>query len=345
MIDSSANTLFQLIRSAMGNKVEYNLPADTDWKELIGLSFEQGVAAIAVDGLQKFYEANPRLELTLDSPELEPLKYEWFGATFQAEGDYGKTVEAVEELAQKYPIVVLKGLAVARKYPVPSHRASVDLDVYINDDDNRLLQNVKVIRDDYKHTGFMYKGVMVEYHKSLIGWKSLSSGRYIEKTLREALGTPDGIYPNDYFNALFLTVHSYTHFMLEDGISLKHIIDWYLCFNEDDGSTGSPTNENLREWVLATVETFGMREFAESMTRVAEYVCKDPSTALTKTDSRMLDDIIALGKKKRFKNGHLNMACNILFRNGWKFRAFDKESNLACLTRCGWNAIMKTRTI
>lgn len=59
----------------------------------------------------------------------------------------------------------------------------------------------------------------------------------------------------------------------------------------------------------------------------------------------MLDDILALGKKKRFKNGHLNMAYNILFRNGWKFSAFAKESNLACLVRCGWNSIMKTRTI
>ena len=336
MIDSSANTLFQLLRSALGNKVECKLSSDIDWKELIGLSFEQGVAAIAVDGLQRLYEANPGLELALDKPELESLKYEWFGATFQAEGDYGKTVEAAEELAKKFPIVVLKGLAVARKYPIPSHRASVDLDVFGEEEMLKQVQH-DVIRDDYKHTGFMFKGVMVEYHKSLIGWKSLRNGRYIEKTLREAWGTPDGIYPDDYFNALFLTVHSYTHFMLEDGISLKHIIDWYLCFNEDE-------NENLRERVLATVETFGMREFAESMTRVAEYVCKDPSTALTKTDSRMLDDILALGKKKRFKNGHLNMAYNILFRNGWKFRAFAKERNLACLFRCGWNAIMKMKT-
>lgn len=335
---ANSDILLSLIRLSLGasaDEMDLSVLTESDWKEIIDLSFEQGVAAIAVDGLQRLYEANPGLELALDKPELEPLKYEWFGATFQAEGDYGKTVEAAEELAKKFPIVVLKGLAVARKYPVPSHRASVDLDVYINDDDNddRLLQNVKVIRDDYKHTGFMFQGVMVEYHKSLIAWKSLSSGRYIEKTLREALGTPDGIYPNDYFNALFLTVHSYTHFMLEDGISLKHIIDWYLCFNE-----------NLRERVLATVETFGMREFAESMTRVAKYVCKDPSTALAKTDSRMLDDILALGKKKRFKNGHLNMAYNILFRNGWKFRAFAKESNLACLVKCGWGVITKTKT-
>lgn len=341
MIDPSANILFQLLRLALGNKVECKLSSDINWREVIGLSFEQGVAAIAVDGLQRLYETNPGLELALDKPELESLKYEWFGATFQAEGDYGKTVEAAEELAKKFPIVVLKGLAVARKYPISAHRSSVDLDVYINDDDNddddRLLQNVKVIRDDYKHTGFMFQGVMVEYHKSLIGWKSLKNGRYIEKTLREALGTPDGIYPNDYFNALFLTVHSYTHFMLEDGISLKHIIDWYLCFNENE-------DENLRERVLATVEAFGMREFAESITRVAEFVCNDPSTALTKTDSRMLDDILALGKKKRFKNGHLNMAYNILSRNGWKFRAFAKESNLACLFRCGCNSITKTKT-
>lgn len=328
----------------MGSETEVSLPDDVDWNEVIDLSFEQGVAAIAVDGLQRLYEANPGLELALNKPELEPLKYEWFGATFQAEGDYGKTVEAAEELAKKFPIVVLKGPAVARKYPVPSHRASVDLDVF---GEEEMLKRSRigarddvvqhdVIRDDYKHTGFMYKGVMVEYHKSLIGWKSLKNGRYIEETLREALGTPDGIYPNDYFNALFLTVHSYTHFMLEDGISLKHIIDWYLCFNENEDE-----NENLRERVLAAVEAFGMREFAESMTRVAKYVCKDPSTALTKTDSRMLDDILALGKKKRFKNGHLNMAYNILFRNGWKFRAFAKESNHACLFRCGWNAIIK----
>ncbi len=339
---ANSDILLSLIRLSLGasaDEMDLSVLSESDWKENIDLSFEQGVAAIAVDGLQRSLELSAEsLELALDSPELEPLKYEWFGSTFQTEGDYSQTLKAAEALAQKCPIVVLKGLAVARKYPVPSHRSSVDLDVYINDDDNdnddRFLQNVKVIRDDYKHTGFMFQGVMVEYHKSFIAWKNLRNGRFIEKTLREALGTPDGIYPNDYFNALFLTVHSYTHFMLEDGISLKHIMDWYLCFNENE-------DENLRERVLATVEAFGMREFAESMTRVAEYVCKDPSTSLTKTDSRMLDDILALGKKKRFKNGHLNVAYNILICNGWKFRAFAKESNVACLFRCAWNAVMK----
>ena len=51
MKDSSANTLFQLLRLALGNKEECNLPSGIDWQEVIDLSFDQGVAAIAVDGL------------------------------------------------------------------------------------------------------------------------------------------------------------------------------------------------------------------------------------------------------------------------------------------------------
>lgn len=357
-MNKSANILFRLLRAALGEETEVSLPDDVDWNEVIDLSFDQGVAAIAVDGLQVSLELKAysleNAELSLDSPEFEDLKYEWFGVIFQAEDDYSNTVKAADEWAKKFPIIILKGLSVARKYPIPAHRESVDLDIYINDDDGSTgspteFRDVRVVRDDYKHTGFMYKGVMVEYHKSLIAWKSLRDGRFIEKTLRRQLMAEslelrgergelrEGPFASDYFNALFLTVHSYTHFMLEDGISLKHIIDWHLVCKELRGES-----LEIREKFWATVETFGMREFAKSMTRVADYVCKDPSTALTTTDRRMLDDILTLGKKKRFKNGHLNMAYNIIFRNGWKFRAFAKESNLACLIRCGWNVITKT---
>ena len=52
MIDSSTNTLFQLLRSALGAQSAEGLPADVDWQKVIDLSFNQGVAAIAVDGLQ-----------------------------------------------------------------------------------------------------------------------------------------------------------------------------------------------------------------------------------------------------------------------------------------------------
>lgn len=56
MITPSVHTLFQLLRSALGNQSAETLPADINWREVIDLSFEQGVAAVAVDGLQRSLE-------------------------------------------------------------------------------------------------------------------------------------------------------------------------------------------------------------------------------------------------------------------------------------------------
>ena len=51
MKDSSSTILFHLLRAALGNEAVGALPSDIDWQEVIDLSFDQGVAAIAVDGL------------------------------------------------------------------------------------------------------------------------------------------------------------------------------------------------------------------------------------------------------------------------------------------------------
>ena len=141
MKDSSTNTLFQLLRLVLGNKEECSLSADVNWWNLIDLSFDQGVAAIAVDGLQKLCGQHPEMELALDSPELEDLKYEWFGSVFQAEEDYKKYVEDIASLAKAYSeagieMMVLKGYGLSLNYPMPAHRPVWDIDIYFNDDDN-----------------------------------------------------------------------------------------------------------------------------------------------------------------------------------------------------------------
>lgn len=77
----TSDILFKLIRSALGAASEWldlGSVSGEVWKEVVDLSFEQGVAAIAVDGLQNLCELHPEMELALDSPEFESLKYEWF---------------------------------------------------------------------------------------------------------------------------------------------------------------------------------------------------------------------------------------------------------------------------
>ena len=48
----SANILFRLLRAALGNETEVSLPETVDWNAVVDMAFDQGVAAIAVDGLQ-----------------------------------------------------------------------------------------------------------------------------------------------------------------------------------------------------------------------------------------------------------------------------------------------------
>ena len=163
-MDSSSHTLFSLLRAALGNEAVGALPSDIDWQEVIDLSFDQGVAAIAVDGLGFAHDndgslrqaqgklSSPqvndtlrydndnqeRLELALDSPELEDLKYEWFGSVFQAEEDYKKYVEDIASLAKAYSeagieMMVLKGYGLSLNYPVPAHRPVGDIDIFLND--------------------------------------------------------------------------------------------------------------------------------------------------------------------------------------------------------------------
>lgn len=99
----STSILFKLLRAALGNESVGELSSDFDWQEVIDLSFDQGVAAIAVDGLQKSLELKAEsLELAFDSPELEDLKYEWFGSVFTEEQNYSDISSRVEALARNF---------------------------------------------------------------------------------------------------------------------------------------------------------------------------------------------------------------------------------------------------
>ncbi len=204
MKDSSTNTLFQLLRLALGNKEECSLSADVNWRNLIDLSFEQGVAAIAVNGLQKLCGQHPEMELALDSPELEDLKYEWFGEVIRSEDDLKKYVDDIASLAKVYSeagieTMILKGYGLSLNYPDPSHRPTGDIDVYLaNDNDGTTSSPTndcervpawkrgdEIIRQrgiaiDYSHhhhSVFNWKGQMVENHYDIVNRCTGKSGR------------------------------------------------------------------------------------------------------------------------------------------------------------------------
>ena len=269
MVDSSAKILFQLLRAALGGKpCDASLPSDINWQEVIDLSFDQWVAAIAVDGLQeclplttpegKGTQGGESLELSLDSPELEDLKYEWFGSVFQAEEDYKKYVEDIASLAKAYSeagieMMVLKGYGLSLNYPVPAHRPVGDIDIYLNDDPStgsgqaRLpawRRGDEVIRRrgiaiDYSHhhhSVFNWRGQMVENHYDIVNRYAGKSGRMEDDMLKQMATEGrkevivDGIkvyLPSATFNGIFILRHASAHFA-GSHITLRHLLDWAL---------------------------------------------------------------------------------------------------------------------
>ena len=243
--------LLHLIRLAIDNEAEPLFPFDgIDWKMVIDLSFEQGVAAIAVDGLQRLYDEiadqvrNDALE-QLDSPSLEDLKYEWFGSVMENETTYENHREVISKLSGFYKrydvyMMILKGYGLSLNYPVPSHRPSGDIDIYLfgkqEDADKWIAKelNVEVDNSEHKHSVFNFGGIHIENHYDILNVYSHKTNAYLDNLLKR-MASEESIQndvegkkvylPSPNFNALYLLRHTSAHLSGTE-IKLRHLLDW-----------------------------------------------------------------------------------------------------------------------
>lgn len=247
MIDTSVNTVLQLLRTALGNEDTGTLSSDIDWREVVDLCFEQGVAAITVDGLQMKYESNPSMALELDKPELMDLKYEWYGAVFRAEADFQRhQSELVEFLKlcklQDVKVLLLKGYGLSLNYTIPAHRPCGDIDVYLYGNAAFVSQmvekhwNVPVDRGNQHHYVFSHNGVTFENHITLLDIERhrnhFSDEQVFQKMITEGcdeieVGGERCFVPSVKLNSVYLLRHMAHHFSVEK-ITLRHILDWAL---------------------------------------------------------------------------------------------------------------------
>lgn len=134
-MDNSVEVLIKLVRIALGNDADLSLPNVDDWRKVYDLSLQHGVAAIAVDGLQKIYDSSSELSLTIDMPGNEKLKYQWFSNALFSEDvfkDYYSVLHSLldETSVHDIPILLIKGYVMSLNYPVPEHRSVGDIDIF-----------------------------------------------------------------------------------------------------------------------------------------------------------------------------------------------------------------------
>lgn len=252
-LNLSEEMLFALLRSALkatpANPALFADVPPSVWQDCHKLAVEQGVMALAWDGVQT---------LPADVQPPKALKLSWALAAESYEKRYRRYCHTLAELSDFYrthgiTTVQLKGVGLSTYYPVPSHREGGDIDIFTYSSDpqrrsdaeaNRLadrLMEEKGIAVDMehseKHSVFYYKGIPVENHKTFINVETYRVAVKMDRLLRELLqpvpaeleGGCTVLVPSAPFNTVFLAFHAAQHYAR--GLALHHLCDWACLLN------------------------------------------------------------------------------------------------------------------
>ncbi|MBE6188989.1 MAG: hypothetical protein E7143_07690 [Rikenellaceae bacterium] len=313
------------------------------WLEVHQLSLRQGVCAMILDALIAAQISIPR-----------PLKMRFISSTDKVEKRYQSKINAAKKLKKIYSendikLMILKGIGLAQLYPVANHRPCSDIDIWLfgkQEEADEILSsqyNISVDEAHHHHTVFHIDGVMVENHYDFIEQHSRSSQALVERYLKE-LSADEELYtinidgtdfyiPSPNLNALFLIMHSGSHFAAEN-ISVRHLIDWmqFLRHYGDKVDWGRLLNFS---------DTFGFRPFLECLNSMCINYLGMPEkmACCTMKDEKIVKKAIEDVLKYKQKNIPNNFIKGWIFRfkrrfsNSWKQKMVYKDNQFFAFFR------------
>ena len=231
----------ELLRAGMWDKsADTSLFEDgtADWKKILAHARMQAVMPLVYDGIVSLPE---RLR-----PDL-PTMYRLMAFTDKIEKLNGKLDRAAGELSEKLSgcgikSVLLKGQGNAVLYPNPARRQCGDIDLYVGEDNFGRTMSLlsewgmvdNLAETTCKHSHFEWDGVTVEIHKLAAdaSGTSASFAEWERKALQDTdcqviLDGRSVHVPPPTFNALFIFIHAFHHFMTQ-GIGLRQLCDLAL---------------------------------------------------------------------------------------------------------------------
>ena len=229
------NSLLELLRKALDKSNQLELSQGAEWESVLELASEQGVQGICLEAIEQLPVGTIPKQILL----------RWIGLSEMQRQQFEKTWRIACKLdklwaAEGIQTTVLKGRSIAKYYPVPSHRYSCDLDVFIGEDWGRACellegQGIRLEYEVYKEVEFTLDNVYVECHRYITPVRGNKHLKEFERYLRSLL---DG-EPKEYFEGttlvcppLMFTVMLYIEHALGDllhgHLTLKHIVDWVV---------------------------------------------------------------------------------------------------------------------
>lgn len=241
--------IFELIRTSLNKDctIDDEVLKFADWNEMINITSAHGLSAIAFDGLEKALDSNPERRNEMPTQ----LLLQWYGQCIWQTALFKKNWSAACSLSSLFgehgiEAVVLKGRSISQYYPIPEHRYSCDLDLFVAGDDwdhaCEVLEakGIRLEREVYKEVEFTFKSVNVELHRYITpvrGNKTLLRfERYLRNVLKESPNTYfEGtrlVCPPLMFNVMLYIEHALGD-LLHGKMTLKHLVDWVVLRKQE----------------------------------------------------------------------------------------------------------------
>lgn len=358
-LSKTKQALLMLVRLSIGKEPNPHFPDHINWPRLIELANMQGLAALASDGLQVYYDTHPQVDAATQAV-LDPLyarefnipRLQFLGMPNHQRKLYRQHEQAVGNLARFYaqhniPMMLLKGHGLSLNYPKPELRPCGDIDIYLFGkwrEADRAIQcekGIAVSSEHEHHTTFDWEEISVENHYDFVNTLTRRSNRKLEAKFKqlaqdrshtfEIEGQPISL-PSPNLNGLFLLRHAALHFAAE-GISLRHVLDWAF-FVEKHGTQVDWS------WLVERARHYNMHRFLSCIDRISvEQFGFSPSIfPVLETDTqlteRVLGDIIQyhgmtvdqpfLDKMKRWAS------------RSWQYNICFSDSRLSYLLTSIW---------
>lgn len=283
------NHLFLLLRLGLGlesiqsiDSTSFKELSEKDWESIKAMAECQGVAAIALDGLNELVSnCDGSFHIGVADEWWKIFLLKWSGSMLLIEQHNQQQIAVMNHLTyvfsqQNMETMVIKGQANGLMYPKPFHRAPGDIDIYLFGDYAKGNDIARILGADvnegwYKHSEILYKGEIVENHRFFVHTREGKRSKLLQNELEEGLNNTEWntfsqsnvLLPPVQWNAKFLTYHACAHFLTE-GLRLKQVLDWAMFLDKEQ--------ENV-DWAefYAFCDRYHLRRFTDAMTSI----CKD----------------------------------------------------------------------
>lgn len=236
----------------------------------------------------------------------------------------------------KYRTCILKGQGVAQLYPQPLYRQSGDIDIWVEGNQDDILESLKenylcVRSIDYVHSSVsFFDDVEVEVHFRPSWMYNPINNRKLQKYFKENrveqfknIDKKVGFsYPSIKFNLVYSLIHIYRH-VFGEGIGLRQLVDYFYILQH--------STQEERNKAFEVLCGLSLRNFTGAIMYIEKVVCGiDNSILLCAPNVRdgefLLKEILRGGNfgqyddrnksyktNQRFKRGLFNVKRNLRF--------------------------------